>query len=160
MKNENNGVVIRPFGPAIAKVTISPDIVKKLNDYVDKIIQDEAKSKKLDMGHSLAGNVKQEFRLENDFINKIGWDKFLGNGVANWINGITGKKITQFHLISSWIVRQFKNEYNPTHWHGGHVSGVGYIKVPKTLGPTTQKEKKNKFKWTSSINSWFKNVFI
>ena len=32
MKNENNGVVIRPFGPSIAKVTIPPDIVKKFND--------------------------------------------------------------------------------------------------------------------------------
>ena len=131
-----------PFGPSIGRVKIPENLIVSLNNYVDEIIKDENKLNELNHGKKLAGNVKQEFRLENDFINKIGWDKFLGNGVANWINGITGKKITQFHLISSWIVRQFKNEYNPTHWHGGHVSGVGYIKVPKTLGPTTQKEKK------------------
>ena len=51
------------------------------------------------------------------------------------------RKITQFNIINSWIVRQFQNEYNPSHWHGGHVSGVGYLKVPKTLGETSQKNK-------------------
>ena len=44
------------------------------------------------------------------------------------------KKITKFNLIDSWIVRQFKDEYNPVHWHGGHVSGAGFLKVPDTLG--------------------------
>ena len=39
-------------------------------------------------------------------------------------------------------MRQFKNEYNPTHWHNGHVSGVGYLKVPKNLGSTNQETKK------------------
>ena len=43
MKNENKGMVLNPFGPSIAKVTIPPEIVKKLNQYVDKTIQDEKK---------------------------------------------------------------------------------------------------------------------
>ena len=51
------------------------------------------------------------------------------------------RKITKFNIINSWIVRQFKNEYNPSHWHSGHVSGVGYLKVPKTLGETIQNNK-------------------
>ncbi|MGB1096168.1 MAG: FAD-dependent oxidoreductase, partial [Paracoccaceae bacterium] len=42
-----------------------------------------------------------------------------------WILIETGKKISKFHLERTWIVRQFQNEYNPTHWHGGHISGVG-----------------------------------
>jgi hypothetical protein len=41
-------------------------------------------------------------------------------------------------------VRQFKNEYNPLHWHSGHISGVGYLKVPKFLGNTVQKQKEEK----------------
>ena len=45
-------------------------------------------------------------------------------------------------MISSWVVRQFQNEYNPVHWHGGHISGVGYLKVPKSLGENPQKNKK------------------
>ena len=58
------------------------------------------------------------------------------------MNQITNKKITKFELISSWAIRQFKGEYNPLHWHGGHISGVGYLKVPKTLGNPIQKESK------------------
>ena len=26
---------------------------------------------------------------------------------------------------------QFSHEYNPVHYHDGHVSGVGYLKIPK-----------------------------
>ena len=51
------------------------------------------------------------------------------------------KKITKFNLMSSWIVRQFDNEYNPLHVHGGHISGVGYLKVPKTFGKLKQDNK-------------------
>ena len=53
------------------------------------------------------------------------------------------KKISKFELISTWIVRQYKNDYNPIHTHGGHLSGVGYLKVPKTMGEYTQKDKVN-----------------
>ena len=53
------------------------------------------------------------------------------------------KKISKFQLINSWIVRQFENEYNPTHWHGGHISGAGFLKVPETLGKHVQ-EKQNR----------------
>ena len=45
--------------------------------------------------------------------------------------------------MNSWVVRQFKNEYNPTHWHSGHVSGAGYLKVPKSLGTHVQKKESN-----------------
>ena len=141
MKNENNGVVIKPFGPSIAKVTIPPNIVKKLNDYVDKTIQDEDKSKKLDVGHALAGNVKQEFKLEKDFMDSSGWAKFLVNNSLQWILSAINRKITKFNLIDSWIVRQFENDYNPLHMHGGHISGVGYLKVPKDFGEYSQKKK-------------------
>ena len=49
--------LIRPFGPVVAKVTILKDIIDSLNKYVDKIINNESKSKELDYGKMLAGNV-------------------------------------------------------------------------------------------------------
>jgi len=140
-KNENNGMVIRPFGPSIAKVIMPKELVNKLNKYVDKIILDEEKSKKLDLGHSLAGNVKQEFKLEKDFMDSSGWAKFLVNNSLQWILSSINRKITKFNLIDSWIVRQFENDYNPLHMHGGHISGVGYLKVPKNFGKYSQKTK-------------------
>ena len=48
------------------------------------------------------------------------------------------KKIQKFEMIDTWIVRQFKNEFNPIHWHGGHVSGAGFLRTPKDFGEHVQ----------------------
>ena len=50
--------------------------------------------------------------------------------------------MTKFDLIKVWIVRQFQNEYNPIHLHGGHLSGAGYLKLPDNFGSSIQPEKK------------------
>ena len=136
--------IIEPFGPSIAKVSIPEETIRLMNEYIDEIIKDKKKSEILDGGHKLAGNVAQEFRLEGEFMKKIKWIDFLALSVQNWLQKKTGKKLKKFDLIASWIVRQFKNEYNPVHFHGGHVSGVGYLKVPKNMGKTIQKDKKNR----------------
>ena len=141
--SENKIQVYKPFGPSIAKVTIPEDLIKKLNEYVDKIILDENKSKELDWGKRLAGNVKQEFKLEPKFCDKSGFSNFLVKAVSKWIELSERKKITKLEIISSWVVRQFQNEYNPVHHHSGHVSGVGYLKVPKNFGKTFQSSKKS-----------------
>ena len=59
-----------------------------------------------------------------------------------WIEASDKKKITRFDVISCWIVRQFQTEYNPIHYHGGHISGVGYLKLPKNYGKPFQSTKK------------------
>ena len=133
--------VLRPFGPTIAKIKMPQDLVDKLNEYTESILGDENKQDKLNYGDKLAGNVKQEFVIEPDYAKKIGWGKFLAESVSDWIYKTNNRKITKFNLIDTWIVRQFKNEYNPSHWHSGHVSGVGYLKVPKTFGETSQNNK-------------------
>ena len=130
--------VSRPFGPSIAKVTIPEKMVADLNNYVDQIIIDATKSKDLNLGLKLAGDVTQEFKLEEKFSMEIGWIKFLGQCTQEWIKATTNNKITKFNLKETWIVRQFKNEYNPIHWHGGHISGAGFLKVPDSLGKHVQ----------------------
>ena len=140
----NDLEILQPFGPSIAKVSIPKEIINSMNNYVDEILQDNKKSEILDGGYKLAGNVTQEFRLEGDFMKKIKWIDFLALSVQDWLLKKTEKKIKKFDLIASWVVRQFKNEYNPVHFHGGHVSGVGYLKVPDNMGETVQKDKKNR----------------
>ena len=76
------------------------------------------------------------------FSEEVGWTSFLKNGVNSWINYSTQRKVKKFELISTWVIRQYKNEYNPIHWHGGHISGVGYLKIPKNLGEPIQKGNK------------------
>ena len=133
--------VLRPFGPTIAKVRIPQDLIDKLNEYTESILNNNKKQEELNYGDKLAGNVKQEFVVEKEYMEKIGWGKFLAEGVREWILKTNNRKITKFNIINSWIVRQFKNEYNPSHWHSGHVSGVRYLKVPKSLGATSQNNK-------------------
>ena len=132
---------LRPFGPSIAKVKIPEDIISNLNQYIDEIILDEKKSLELDHGKNLAGNVKQEFIIEPDILKSSGIANFLGKAVQKWIQEIEKKNITEFKIISSWIVRQFENEYNPIHYHDGHISGVGYLKIPESYGKPFQKTK-------------------
>ena len=134
--------ISRPFGPAIAKVVMPEELLEKLNSYVEKIIVDEKKLKELDHGSQLAGKVKQEFVLERDFVKSSGFLNFLGVSVTNWIKHCGKPQIKEFNVLSTWIVRQFKDEYNPVHWHSGHVSGVGYLKVPQNLGNNKQENKK------------------
>jgi len=133
--------LIRAFGPTIAKIKIPEQMVNSLNDYVDNLIIDKKKSKELSAGANLAGDVTQEFKLEKEFSQKVGWLDFISKGVFQWIQMSTNQSIKEFKMIDSWIVRQFQNEYNPVHMHGGHVSGAGFLKVPKTFGKYVQNEK-------------------
>ena len=135
--------ITKPFGPTIAKVTMSQQLIDNLNNYIDEVIKSEKKMNDLNHGHQLAGNVKQEFKLENNFIEQSGLLNFLGSSATNWIKLSEFPEIKNFKLISSWVVRQFENEYNPVHLHSGHISGVGYLKVPENLGSTIQENKKH-----------------
>ena len=52
------------------------------------------------------------------------------------------KNIKDIKILNLWVVRQFKGEYNPIHYHEGDLSGDGYLKLPK--GMTKNKIVKNK----------------
>ena len=89
----------------------------------------------------MAGQVTQEIKLPKEIINGELLN-FLSKITKVFVEGLTDKKVTKFQLISSWVVRQFQNEYNPTHWHNGHISGAGYLKLPDDFGSSIQPEKK------------------
>ena len=135
--------ILSPFGPSIAKIKIPEKIIKTLNDHVDEIRASKKKSKEFDAGQSLIGNVTQEILLGQKIIKESGWLTFLGNATRAWIKFIEKKEIKKFNINSSWVVSQYANQYNPVHWHSGHISGAGFLKVPSTFGETFQKDKKN-----------------
>ena len=143
--------VIRPFGPTYAKVKIPATIIETLNDYIDKIIEDKNKRSKLNFGDNLVGDVTEEFILEKEIAEKSGWLRFLGTCIQKWIEIEEKKKITKLDVLDTWVVRQFKNEYNPTHWHSGHISGAGFLKVPKTFGKYVQGKNKDYFGGTLQL---------
>ena len=140
--NKIDSELIRPFGPSILKVKIPKKIIYDLNNYIDIIIENKEKSKELNHGDKLIGDVTQEFKLEKEFMEKIGWLNFLATCTSHWIEAATQNKIKEFLLIDSWVVRQFENEYNPLHYHSGHISGAGFLKLPKSFGAYVQKKEK------------------
>ena len=134
--------VLKPFGPSILKARIPEKIVNDINNHIEELIQNKKKSEEADHGKKLAGDVTQEFLLDPDFIKKVGWLDFLGKCTQAWIKKETNQDLKKFSIIQSWVVRQYQNEYNPTHWHNGHISGAGFLKVPKTFGNFSQEEQK------------------
>ena len=67
MEQKSKIEILRPFGPSIAKVKIPEKLLNNLNEYIEEIILDEKKIAKQDHGSKLAGNVSQEFKLEEKF---------------------------------------------------------------------------------------------
>ena len=92
------------------------------------------------MGKILVGQVTQELLLEKKIVDKY-FSKFISSAIQQFVFHAEKKKVTTINMHRTWIVRQFEGEYNPAHYHSGHVSGVGYLKVPETFGDTIQPSK-------------------
>ena len=151
--------ILKPFGPSIVKIKMSNEMITEINQYVDLVIKDDQKIKRLDEGDKLIGKVQQEFLMEVEFMKKIKWAEFLASNVSSWAREELKKEIKNFQLIKSWVVRQFKNDYNPVHWHSGDISGVGYLKVPSNLGNTSQPDKKTNENGKLQLISGSPNLF-
>jgi len=134
--------VLSPFGPKIAMIKIPKKIINKINNEVDAILIDKKKLKNSDYSSKLVGQVKQEIKLSSKFIQK-NLIRFIGKSVKNYIKRCTKKNVKKISLKNLWVVRQFKNEYNPIHFHGGNISGVGYLKIPKNITKSHKRLKTN-----------------
>ena len=122
--------VLSPFGPKIAKLKFSKNLINKINREVDKINTNKSLARKLDYSKKLVGQVKQEISLPKLFLKK-NLEKIISKNIKEFIYKSLGKKPKIVKIKNFWVVSQFLNEYNPIHFHDGHVSGVGYLKVPK-----------------------------
>ena len=128
---------IKPFGPSIGKTKIS----KKFFDILNKEFDKKSKSKKVDYSSKLASQIKKELKISDKFTKKY-LDKELKKNIIKFLSSEKIKKIKEIKILNLWVVRQFKGEYNPIHYHEGDLSGVGYLKLPK--GMTSNKMVKNK----------------
>ena len=128
---------IKPFGPSIGKTKISKKFLDKLNNEFDI----KSNSKKIDYSSKLASQIKNELKISNSFIKKY-LEKELIKNINKFLYNDKIKNIKEIKILNLWVVRQFKGEYNPIHYHEGDLSGVGYLKLPK--GMTNNKMVKNK----------------
>jgi len=128
---------IKPFGPSIGRTKISKKFSDKLNNEFDV----KSNSKKIDYSSKLASQIKNELKISNNFI-KRNLEKELIKNINKFLSNDKIKNIKKIKILNLWVVRQFKGEYNPIHYHEGDLSGVGYLKLPK--GMTNNKMVKNK----------------
>ncbi len=134
--------LLSPFGPKIAIIKIPKIIINKINHEVDKILNNKKRLRKSDYSNKLVGQVQQEIQLDKKFIQK-NLLKFIGIHVKKYIKKCTKKNVKKISLRNLWVVRQFKNEYNPIHFHSGNISGVGYLKIPKNITKSRKRLKTN-----------------
>ena len=152
-----------PFSPVIMESKVPDKFLKLINDVGDEVLSDEVKSREWDWSGQLVGKVHKEVRIPItnkedsayclDVIRK-GCLQYLNNSIR-----ISRAHIDLFTLHSethkfkhgdlteqniridqTWIVSQYKGEYNPWHKHSGHLSGVIYLKIPKDMDKHFEKE--------------------
>ena len=128
---------IKPFGPSIGKTKISKKFLDRLNNEFDV----KSDLKKIDYSSKLASQIKNELKISSSFIKKY-LEKELIKNINKFLSNDKIKNIKKVKILNLWVVRQFKGEYNPIHYHEGDLSGVGYLKLPK--GMTNNKMVKNK----------------
>lgn len=133
---------LSPFGPRIAILKIPTVLIEKINHEVESIINDKKKNKLNDYSKKLVGQVQQEIELKNKFIKK-NLKSYITKSVNQYLKKNLNKKSKNIKIKNLWVVRQFKNEYNPLHFHDGNVSGVGYLKIPNNLTKSNKKIKTN-----------------
>ena len=134
--------ILSPFGPKLGKIKLPVKIISLLNKEVDKIVESKLKTKRSDYSKKVVGQVYQEIQISKNFINKY-LKKFITKQVSRYLIKSNNIKPKKFVIKNLWVVRQFKNEYNPVHFHDGYVSAVGYLKVPKNLTMSKKKLKTN-----------------
>ena len=129
---------IKPFGPSIGITKISRRLINKLNNQLDK----KSSYKQIDYSSKLASQIKNEILLSKKFVEQ-NISSELKKIIKNFLFKENVKNIKDIKIKSLWIVRQFKNDYNPIHYHNGDISGVGYLKIPKNLTKGNKKIKTN-----------------
>ena len=119
---------LKPFGPSIGRTKVSQNFLNKLNKEFDE----RSVTKKIDYSSKLASQIKNEIKISKNFIQKNLKNEITKN-IKIFLLNEKIKNIKKINILNLWVVRQFKGEYNPIHYHEGDLSGVGYLKLPKNM---------------------------
>jgi len=122
--------IYQPFGPSILKTTLPQSYVNLLNVEADKILHDEKLSEEHDWSHNLAGNVKKEIAIDQNVI--PGFPEFLITMAKVYYKHTIHKEPADGSKVAfrTWVVSQYKGDFNPVHIHDANLSGVAFLKIP------------------------------
>ena len=150
-----------PFSPSIMETEVPKRFLDIVNEIGDEVLSDDKKSAQWDWSNHLVGKVHKEVQIP--IVNKEDGDyckNILKGACLTYLKHMIGvgrayidNKIlhhpTQgnlhptednINISQSWIVSQYKGEYNPWHQHSGHLSSVIYLKIPKGMDEFYDKE--------------------
>ena len=136
----------KAFGPTIGKNRLSKKIINILNRHIDK----SHTSKKNDYSSKLASQIQNEIKISSLMVSK-NLSKELVKNIKDYLKKSDLGKVKEIKITNLWVVRQFKNEYNPIHYHDGEISGVGYLQIPKNMNQN-KSVKNKKFKTNGTID--------
>lgn len=136
-----------PFSPYIMTTTVSPLLVDILNASTDETLRDPARRRDADFSGQLLGKVSHEMqvilptvetrdKVVSEFL-ELGVEYLtrlcLDGAAHEWfrINGEQAPNPAGLQVTSSWVVSQFKGEYNPCHHHSGDLSCIIYTALPE-----------------------------
>jgi len=91
------GVTPNVGNKILPKLKFSNQLIKKINNEVDQILDKKSLLKKLDYSKKLVGQVKQEFQLPKSFVKK-NLEKVISNEVKKYVFKTIGKKWKKFQL--------------------------------------------------------------
>ena len=146
--------LLQPWSTFVLKTQLPTDILQIMLKITDEIIANPEIA--VNKGKDLAGQIKDEFQIENK--------RFEDNGALNYFLDMVKVFVIQqtlqmscgytrninknfeerrkeiledewyIQLDSMWANYQKDNEYNPIHFHTGcHISTVMYLKIPEYL---------------------------
>ncbi len=150
-----------PFSPTIMEMEVPQKFLGIVNEIGDEVLNDETKSAKWDWSNHLVGKVHKEVQIP--IVNKEDGDyckSILKGACLTYLREMINKSRAyidnmilhhptagnlhpteeNISISQSWIVSQYRGEYNPWHQHSGHLSSVIYLKVPKGMDEFFEKE--------------------
>ena len=155
MEKENKTLptILTPFGPRMLHSKLPIDFLNELNSECDHILSDEQKRKEYDDSEELIGHVKEELKCNLNQEKFQNFNNYLFELASylctEYFRGITFPldklkidKPQKLDIHSAWYVRQFENDFNPSHIHTkGNLACIAYLKIPDGI-----KEKNTKYK--------------
>ena len=145
---KNNVTWWEKFSPTIMETEVPQKFINIINNTGDEVLKDDGLSKKYDFSDNLVGKVHKEVSIpvpDKDksyclSVLRQSCVQYLRQMIANgrayeWSKKSGGKEPSEenIYLSQSWIVSQYKHEYNPVHTHSGNFSGVIYLKIPDDM---------------------------
>ena len=155
-----------PFSPMILETMVPKKFVDIVNKVGDEVLSDDKKSAQWDWSNHLVGKVHKEVQIP--IVNKEDGDyckDILRGSCVSYLKHMISKSCAyvgnmilhhpkhgnlhptdeNINISQSWIVSQYKGEYNPWHQHSGHLSAVIYLKLPKGMDEFFEKESEDHY---------------